>query len=180
MEILAQIASTEPQAVYCAYVLGFKHKFTYFIRTIQQMNKYIQPIDDIIQTKLIPAITGGHICSEEERKLLSLPCLYGGLGIPILKEIAPVEYHNSLQMTKSLTNQIVGKELVDDDSQSTVKSKIRKAREESHKIKLDHLRKNMTNEQQKINELNQRPRSYNWLISFPLKEHNYTLNKQKF
>ena len=180
LEILTQIALTEPQAVYCAYVSGYKHKFTYFIRTIKQMDKYTQPIDDVIQSKLIPAITGGHICSDDERKLLSLPCRYGGLGIPILKEVAPVEFENSIQMTKVLTNQILGKELVDGDSQSKIKTKIQKAREESHKIKLEQLRTKMTPEQQKTNELNQKPGSYNWLISLPLKEHNYNLNKQQF
>ena len=67
---------------------------------------------------------------------------------------------------------------MDDDSQSTIKSEIGKAREELHKTKLDRLRENMTNEQQKTNELIQRP--YNCLISLPLMEHNYNLNKQQF
>ena len=48
------------------------------------MDKHIQPIDDIVQTKFIPAIAGGHKYSEEEQKLLSLLSRYGVLGIPII------------------------------------------------------------------------------------------------
>ena len=33
------------------------------------MDKYLQPVDDVIQSKLILAITGGNVCSEEEREL---------------------------------------------------------------------------------------------------------------
>ena len=73
------------------FFTGDKHKFTYFVCAIKQMNKYIQAIDDVIQSKLIPAITGGHICSEVERMLLFLLCHCRGLGIPILKEIAPLK-----------------------------------------------------------------------------------------
>ena len=53
------------------------------------MDKYLQPVDDVIQSKLILAITGGNVCSEEERELLSLLCRYGGLGILILIKILP-------------------------------------------------------------------------------------------
>ena len=43
------------------------------------------------------------VSSEEECKLLSLPCCYGGLGIPIPKEISPKEFENSIKMTKALS-----------------------------------------------------------------------------
>lgn len=50
LKILAKIVSTESQAVYCAYASGYKQKFTFFIRTIKQMEKYLQPVDGV--TKL--------------------------------------------------------------------------------------------------------------------------------
>ena len=58
LKILVQIASREPQeAVYCSYVSGYKHKCTYSIRAIKEMDKYLQPIDDVTQSKLATAIT---------------------------------------------------------------------------------------------------------------------------
>ena len=36
IKVLSQIAATEPQALYCAFVSGYKHRMTYFMRTIPE------------------------------------------------------------------------------------------------------------------------------------------------
>ena len=72
VENLTQIAYTEPQAAYSAFVAGFQHKLTYHIRTIPEMSNLLAPLDQVINDKFIPAITNGHHCSLEERILLSL------------------------------------------------------------------------------------------------------------
>ena len=64
------------------------------MRTVPNTAAYLQQIDGIVQTELIPAITGGITCSEEERKLLSLPPKLGGLGIPIFSTISDAEFEN--------------------------------------------------------------------------------------
>ena len=79
-ENIRKIAETEPQAAYSAFVGGFKGKLTYFMRTIPELDEFLKPIEDTIRNELIPE---GHICSDNERKSLSLPSRYGGLGIPI-------------------------------------------------------------------------------------------------
>ena len=60
-----------------------------------------------------------------------------------------------------------------------IKSKIQTNREQSYTINLDQITERMTKDQKKATEPNQRTESYNWLISFPLKEHSYILNKQQ-
>ena len=65
---------------FCAFVSGYKHKMTYYMRTIPQISELLTPLDEVITTELIPAITGGYICSKSERSLLSLPPKLGGLG----------------------------------------------------------------------------------------------------
>ena len=89
------------------------------------MEKYLQPIGDVKQSKLRPAITSGYVCSEEECRLLSPPCLYVGQCIPILKEIAPKEFQNLIRLTKALTNQIAGRQ---SKTAETVNNKIRDMR----------------------------------------------------
>lgn len=58
------------------------------------MDNIFKPIQEWIQSKFIAANIGEgeHICSEEEQKLLSPPCWHGGLGIFILKGIAPKDF----------------------------------------------------------------------------------------
>ena len=69
LEVLSKIARTEPQAAYSAFTAGFKHKLTYFVRTIPFASELLKPLDELINTKFIPAITENQVVSEETRKL---------------------------------------------------------------------------------------------------------------
>ena len=91
--MLSTVAESQPQAAYSAFASGFKNKLSYFMRTIPDIpitipdiSNLLIPIEDTIRNRFIPAITGGRICNEEERKLLSLPTRYGGLAIPIFHD----------------------------------------------------------------------------------------------
>ena len=57
--------------------------------------------DDSVRLNLLPALMGGHICTDEERLLFSLPPKLGGLGIPIFKLISDREYNYSRPLTQS-------------------------------------------------------------------------------
>ena len=64
INLLADIAVTEPQAAYTCYISGYQHRFTYFLRTIPGIEKHLQPVEEIIKHRLIPAITAGHLVNE--------------------------------------------------------------------------------------------------------------------
>ena len=69
---------------------------------VQALERCIKCGTKVISNRFIPAITGGHICNDTERKLLSLPTRFGGLAIPIFYEQAAVEYSNSRKLTAQL------------------------------------------------------------------------------
>ena len=98
--MLSQIAKIEPQAAYTCFISGYKHKLTYYMRTIPNIGQLLMQIDNVIMTEFIPAISGGINISETERKLLSFPPKYGGLGIPIFSEISDIEYENSIKIVQ--------------------------------------------------------------------------------
>ena len=104
---LCEIAKLEPLAACSCFVSGFKHKLNYIMRTIPNISHLLKPIDDIILTKFMPAITDGIKINQIERKLLSLPAKYGGLANPIFAEISDDEYKNSLNVTEHLRNNII-------------------------------------------------------------------------
>ena len=87
IKVLSQIAATELQAAYCAFVSGYKHKMTYYMRTIPEISELLTPLNEVITTELIPAITGGYTCSKLERSLSSLPPNLGGLGLTIFADM---------------------------------------------------------------------------------------------
>ena len=46
------------------------------------LRELLRPLEDIICFNFISAITGGHICSDHDENLLSLPGRFGGFAIP--------------------------------------------------------------------------------------------------
>ena len=88
MERLCEIAQTNPQAAYSAYIKSYQHKFTYFFRTIPNFEKYLKPLDDLITYGFLPTLFGSAI-TPLEREIFALPTRYGGLGVSILADKAP-------------------------------------------------------------------------------------------
>ena len=77
LEKLTDTARSQPQSAYSAYVNGYKHKFTYFMRTIPDIAIQLQPIEDLIHRKLFPAVMNSDV-SSLDKSLFTLPTKYGG------------------------------------------------------------------------------------------------------
>ena len=54
---LAEFAVTQPQASYAAYTFGLKHRWTYFLRTLPDIQDLLERLESAISRVLIPAIT---------------------------------------------------------------------------------------------------------------------------
>ena len=106
LKILSEFAKSQPQAAYAAFYFGEQNKFSYFLRTIPEMNDLMKPVDEIVQNFLLPAIIGETI-SEKERELYSLPVRLGGLGIPVFSEKTCNELENLLTITIPLVALII-------------------------------------------------------------------------
>ena len=182
IRMLSEIAKTEPQSAYICFTSGFKHKITYYMRTIPNISHLLQKIDDVILANFIPAITGGKNVSEIERKLLSLPVKLGGLGIPIFSEICETEYWNSLIITENLRNNIIQQNRqyeIDQDMQKK-KNNIKCNRSKRNQKELENIRKDLNENQIKLNNINQEIGASSWLTTMPIKEEGYVITKQIF
>ena len=180
---LSVIAKSEPQAAYSAFTAGFRHKITYFIRTIPNMKELLKPLDDVVENTFIPAITEGHHCSPADRKLLALPVRLGGMGIPIFTEIAEREYANSRAATEKLTTNIRQQQqhyVIDEAEEREIQARIKKGRKDQEEKDLKEIRSNMAKDQLRANDLAQMKGASAWLNALPLKDEGYTLNKREF
>ena len=124
---LSLIAKTHSQAAYSAFTSGYKHKFTFFMRTIEKVENFMLPLDKVIKQKLIPALFNDFQISEELRSLTALPYKLGGMGIINPVETANEEYVNSRELTKKLTSFIIQHEhnyTVSEDEIKKIRSKI--------------------------------------------------------
>ena len=87
MESLTEISKSQPHAAYVAFTKGFKSKFTYYLRTIESFEEYVDPIEEVmIHTSFLPALFGrAEPLPEELKELVNLSPAQGGIGIPDLK-----------------------------------------------------------------------------------------------
>ena len=182
IHILSEIARTEPQAAYAAFVAGYKHKISYCMRTIPGIEDQLKNLDDIVTSEFIPAITNGINCSPHLRKLLSLPPKLGGLGIPIFSDMAKTEYNNSVNLTKHLTCSIIDQEkkIKHDHNKEKTKQEIKSSKQRTQNELLKSLRNEMDLNQLKLNELACAKGASSWLTSLPLAEEGYELHKDLF
>ena len=184
---MSKIAAVEPQAAYCAFVGGFKHKVTYTFRTVPDIRKHLeklnQAVDTIFTQTHIPTLTDGHFCNEMERKLLSLPVKYGGMGIVIFCDIAEDEYNNSRAVTASLIKLQLEQNTVCSVNREEIKmlktnTKLDKLRQNTRKLNV--IRCSLSDEKLKLNDIHQEKGASIWLSTLPLRDEGYCLNKQEF
>ena len=111
---LSNIAKLQPQcmshAAYSAITHGLLSKWTYLSRVVLNMSHLLIPLDNTLQTKLIPAITGRPPPNSVECDFYALPARLGGLAITIPSKLADKELQYSLTVTSSLTDHILAQD----------------------------------------------------------------------
>ena len=182
LRILSKIAWYEPQAAHSCFITGFKHKRTYFMRTIPNIAKELKQLDDVVRTEFIPAITGEIDCSDLKGKLLSLPPKLGGLGIPIFSETAEREYKFSTMISKDLTSRIVNqhRQHQSNENVNQIKKKVKLMKLQHHQEQLNGLRLKFSDQRKRLNELNQEQGASSWLTTLTILDEGYDLIKQLF
>ena len=181
---LAQIATHEPHAAYTAYTSCIRHKYNFYLRTIPNIADQLQPLENAIRSKLIPALTEGQLVTDDERSLLSLPVRLGGMGLISPPVMSDEEYQFSKDACDDLIDAIKNqqKELPTNynNSSGAKKSEIRTKRRTRQAEVLEDLKSRMTQMKLDANEMACEAGSYNWLTVLPIKEKGYFLNKREF
>ena len=106
LEQLSIIARSHPQAAYCAYSHGLKGRWLYLARTVPNIGNLLQPLEDTLRQRFIPALTGRPAPSDTKRELLALPARFGGLGIANPAATAEREHQASMQLSSPLVTLI--------------------------------------------------------------------------
>ena len=99
LEQLSIIACSHPQAAYCAYSHGLKGRWLYLARTVPNIGNLLQPLENTLRQRFIPALTGRPAPSDTERELLALPARIGCLGIANPAATAQREHQASMQLS---------------------------------------------------------------------------------
>ena len=184
VEELSVLAVDEPQVALSAFTKGICHRWTFLQRTVDGISSLFVPLEKCLREEFIPAVIGRKV-SDLERKVLSLPVRFGGLGIANPVTTCEREYNASKLITEDLANLIYQQEqdlmLFDREKQDLI---IKELKNNKEKFNLDYhneISNQMTDENMKRNmELNKEKGSGSWLTVLPLQDHGFCLNKQEF
>ena len=180
---LSKIAKIEPHLAYTAYIFGFQHKYTFFMRTIPNIEHQLYRLDEAIND-FIMYLLNNYWFTDLERLWFSLPTRMGGLGIIIPSQLSGTYYKNSKEITAPLVNGIINQhneaELEEECNPQEVKDRIRAEKKKREEEKLEFVNSKLDPQKQRILEATTEKGASSWLNSMPLKKHNFYLNKQLF
>ena len=181
---LAKIAFEEPQAALSAYTKGICHRWTYIQRTISNIADLFHPLEECIKDVFIPALIGRQV-SDTDRKILSMPVRFGGIGLANPVETADREYSASKRVTENLSNLILQQNqdisLYNKEIVANIIKEVKSEKEAYLNEKLQDLTSNITDAHLKrCLALNKEKGSGSWLTALPLKDYGYCLTKQEF
>ena len=104
---LSEIAKSQPHASFTALTHGLQSKWSYLCWVIPNIGHLLSPLDEMLRSDLLPALTGRPPPSDLECVLFALPARLGGLEIRIPSETAASELQSSLLVTSSLKDHIL-------------------------------------------------------------------------
>ena len=178
---LCDIARTEPHAAFNGFMTGFRNKLTYHKRVIPDMEEHVAVQDEIIDRVFIPTINGGHVCTPEERKLLSLPIKTWGMSI--VSEFAAEQHRDSKLVCKQLSENIIKQErkyMVDKKLEKEVKKNVVSRKLARQKTQLQMIQNDLSAEEKKANDIAQMKGAGSWLAFVATIHDNTLMNKREF
>ena len=178
---LAEFALSQPQACYAAYTFGLKHRWTYFLRTLPDIQDLLEPLEDAISHMLIPAITERK-CNQLDRNILALPVRLGGLGLGNPSLEARREYASSVKVTKPLVEQIVSQshQLPEDSLTKLAHQEVRSERSKELEQRTERIKEMAPRKTQRGLDLATEKGSSAWLTVLPLQDLGFNLNEREF
>ena len=181
---LSLVAASQPQAAYSAFTHGLSSKWMYLMRTTEGIDELLQPLEDAIRHKFLPALTGRSVLSDIERRVMALPVRMGGMGIITPTSEAKKQFENSKQISQPLVNEILKQTSSYNDEieqkQRQEKSRVKQKRRKMHMNELDDIYLHSNATLKKATELAQEKGASIWLCSLPLNEHGFSLHKGAF
>ena len=183
MEPLTEISKSQPHAAYVAFTKGFKSKFTYYLRTIESFEEYVDPIEEVIHTSFLPSLFGrAEPLPEELKELVNLSTVQGGIGISGLTRESSEQVNALLDITAPHVNFMVtqsstipARELMEER-----KREINAQRRATAKSRIDRIGESLSPDLLQAVQQTRDKGASSWLNAIPIEEHGLPLNKQEF
>ena len=144
LEKLSAIVETQPHAAYAAYTHGLSSKWNYLLRVTDweenQIEDVLVPLEKVIRSCFIPALTGQPPPGEHTREMLALPARLGGLGLVNPTASANEQQAASQQISAPLVDQIYNQNHHLDNCHSIQQSIKRRIQHVKHAKQKEHAK----------------------------------------
>ena len=184
LERLSDIAMSQPQAAYAAFTHGFKSKWTYLARTTPNIDILLEPLEEVLRCKFLPAITGQNVFDDNLRNLMGLPARLGGLGITDPSQKSSTFYENSKLITAPIVNIIIDQSRVSPPeikkAQINEKNHTRNLRRRHEKAEANLIAERLPPNLQRAIEVSTEKGASTWLTALPLSDYGFNLHKGAF
>ena len=184
MEQLSSIAVSQPHAAYAAFTHGLTSKWTFLARTTPNIGDLLQPLEQVIRQKFLPALTGQNALNDTERDLLALPARMGGLGITDPTQLTAFHHTTSKNVSAPLMSLILQQSAAYPanckDSQKRAKSIAHRNRRQHETTCANDLFNRLPSSQQRALEASKEKGASSWLSALPMAEHGFALHKGAF
>ena len=184
VERLSKIAVTQPHAAYAAFTHGLQARWSYVLRTIPDSRSIFESLEEVIRLKFIPSLLGREV-SDLERKLLSLPARFAGMGIFDPSVDGEEAFGRSENLTEPLVHLISSQAVsFDPEKLRTTQRSIRKGQKEASNAKWELMLADIEKESSPSLKLaiaiGKQKGASNWLTSIPRTTHGTVLHKGDF
>ena len=107
VQLLSEIAQTQPHAAMAAFTHSLQHQWTHFMRTTGGLSENLAPLEQAIRNDFIPALLEVESITDKERVIFALPARHGGLGLSNPMRDARGRHNDSKTLTKVLQEKIM-------------------------------------------------------------------------
>ena len=178
----AEVAQSQPQAVYTTFTQGLRHKWSFLVRVMPDISGQFRPLEDIITPSMLPALTGRVPPGESERAILSLPCRDGGLAI-FDPQTLTRQHQDSVDITQPLVEKIIAHDHSLTDTLTvmrSIKSKVKVATRNDARQRANDLRGRLELDDRHALDLAAEKGASSWLTCRPSRRHGFVLSKGEF
>jgi hypothetical protein len=183
LELLSTIADTAPHAAHSAFFHGIRHRWMFLQRTVPNIATAFEPLESIIREKFIPALLGGHLVSDNERALLSLPGRNGGFGLVNPVQTCEDQYAESKLLSATLVDHLINQKqylALNPEQQSKIKSCILGKREKKYKNLSIDIASGLPSDKQRAMLAAQEKGASFLVTTLPIKKYGFALSKTEF
>ena len=152
------------------------------MRTIPDISDLFAPLESVLRHKLIPIITGRSYITDEERKLLALPCRLGGMGLINPMDVSDGLYKNSVEITHSIVSLILEKrQEIPEDAHLEMKRCKGEIKKQNRSCQMETAANlNLDDNLKRQREFATEKGASIWLTILPLEKEGFALHRSAF